>query len=76
MATGKFITFEGVDGAGKSTHIAAFADTLRQLGKTVIATREPGGTALCGMNTPPNEDGSPNHELRVLCLVTARLVTP
>ena len=44
MATGKFITFEGVDGAGKSTHIAAFADTLRQLGKTVIATREPGGT--------------------------------
>jgi dTMP kinase len=46
MATGKFITFEGVDGAGKSTHIAAFADTLRQQGKTVITTREPGGTLL------------------------------
>ncbi len=46
MATGKFITFEGVDGAGKSTHIASFADTLRQHGKTVITTREPGGTAL------------------------------
>ncbi|MFM7482789.1 MAG: dTMP kinase, partial [Burkholderiaceae bacterium] len=46
MATGKFITFEGVDGAGKSTHIAAFADRLRQLGKNVITTREPGGTAL------------------------------
>jgi dTMP kinase len=46
MANGKFITFEGVDGAGKSTHIAAFADTLRQHGKTVITTREPGGTAL------------------------------
>lgn len=42
---------------------------------TAVAMR-PGGTALCGMNTPPNEDGSPNHELRVLCLVTARLVTP
>ena len=46
MTTGKFITFEGVDGAGKSTHIAAFADNLRQHGKTVITTREPGGTAL------------------------------
>ncbi len=42
---------------------------------TAVAMR-PGGTALCGMNTPPNEDGTPNHELRVLCLVTARLVTP
>jgi dTMP kinase len=46
MATGKFITFEGVDGAGKSTHIAAFADALRGHGKNVITTREPGGTAL------------------------------
>ena len=46
MATGKFITFEGVDGAGKSTHIAAFADALRRHGKNVISTREPGGTAL------------------------------
>lgn len=46
MTTGKFITFEGVDGAGKSTHITAFADALRQQGKTVITTREPGGTAL------------------------------
>lgn len=46
MATGKFITFEGVDGAGKSTHIAAFADALRRHGKNVITTREPGGTAL------------------------------
>ncbi len=46
MAPGKFITFEGVDGAGKSTHIAGFADALRARGKTVITTREPGGTAL------------------------------
>lgn len=46
MAAGKFITFEGVDGAGKSTHIDAFAQALRQRGKTVIATREPGGTPL------------------------------
>ncbi len=46
MAAGKFITFEGVDGAGKSTHIDAFVQALRQRGKTVIATREPGGTPL------------------------------
>jgi dTMP kinase len=46
MATGKFITFEGVDGAGKSTHIAAFADALRARGLQVHSTREPGGTPL------------------------------
>ncbi len=46
MATGKFITFEGVDGAGKSTHIADVASALRERGKTVVCTREPGGTPL------------------------------
>lgn len=42
----KFITFEGVDGAGKSTHLAWFADALRKRGHDVLVTREPGGTAL------------------------------
>jgi len=42
----KFITFEGVDGAGKSTHLAWFADTLRRRGLDVVVTREPGGTPL------------------------------
>lgn len=42
----KFITFEGVDGAGKSTHLAWFADALRQRGLKVLVTREPGGTPL------------------------------
>jgi len=42
----KFITFEGMDGAGKSTHIAWFAETLRQRGLDVVVTREPGGTLL------------------------------
>lgn len=42
----KFITFEGVDGAGKSTHLAWFSDALRQRGMDVIVTREPGGTPL------------------------------
>ncbi len=45
---GFFITFEGIDGAGKSTHIQAFADELakRFPNKEVVLTREPGGTAL------------------------------
>ena len=42
----RFITFEGIDGAGKSTHIDAVAHRLRSAGATVLSTREPGGTAL------------------------------
>jgi dTMP kinase len=42
----KFITFEGVDGAGKSTHLAWFANALKQRGLDVVVTREPGGTPL------------------------------
>jgi len=43
---GRFITFEGIDGAGKSTHIEAVAQRLREAGAAVVQTREPGGTAL------------------------------
>ena len=46
MAVGKFITFEGIDGAGKSTHISYVADLLHARGHTVVTTREPGGTPL------------------------------
>lgn len=43
---GKFITFEGIDGAGKSSHVEWLAGWLREQGKTVRVTREPGGTPL------------------------------
>jgi dTMP kinase len=43
---GKFITFEGIDGAGKSTHLAWAADLLHGRGVSVVVTREPGGTIL------------------------------
>lgn len=46
MARGRFITLEGLDGAGKSTHLVWLVDTLRARGKTVVQTREPGGTPL------------------------------
>ena len=46
MSRGKFITLEGIDGAGKSTHIGAIADFLRGHGKDLVVTREPGGTPL------------------------------
>jgi len=42
----KFITFEGIDGAGKSTHIGFVADWLSMRGKQVVSSREPGGTPL------------------------------
>ena len=43
---GKFISFEGIDGAGKSTHIGFVTDFLRARGKIVVSSREPGGTPL------------------------------
>jgi dTMP kinase len=45
-SAGRFITFEGIDGAGKSTHIGFVTDLLKDAGKTVVSSREPGGTPL------------------------------
>jgi dTMP kinase len=46
MTRGKFITFEGLDGAGKTTQVAHIAGFLQSRGIAVYTTREPGGTAL------------------------------
>jgi len=46
MNHGLFISFEGIDGAGKSTHIASVAARFRATGRAVVLTREPGGTPL------------------------------
>ena len=45
-ARGKFITFEGTEGVGKSTQLANAARTLKGLGVDFIVTREPGGTPV------------------------------
>ena len=46
MSPGRFITFVGIDGAGKSSHIDALAGWVRERGHEVLVTREPGGTPL------------------------------
>ena len=46
LPRGLFISFEGIDGAGKSSHIESLAAAFRAQGRTVTQTREPGGTAL------------------------------
>jgi dTMP kinase len=46
MTQGLFITFEGIDGAGKSSHVPALAEAFRARGRGVTVTREPGGTPL------------------------------
>ena len=42
----RFITLEGIDGAGKSTHVAWLTDALQERGREVVVTREPGGTPV------------------------------
>ncbi len=44
--SGLFVSFEGIDGAGKSSHIEALAEAFRARGRTVTQTREPGGTSV------------------------------
>ena len=46
LLPGLFVSFEGIDGAGKSTHITGLADAFKSQGRAVTLTREPGGTPL------------------------------
>lgn len=46
ITKGRFITFEGIDGAGKTTHLDALEQAWKQAGHEVVRTREPGGTPL------------------------------
>lgn len=63
MTAGRFITFEGGDGSGKSTQAAMLADALEEAGREVVRVREPGGTPLgesiraLVLDTPPGSMG-------------------
>ena len=72
---GKFITFEGPEGGGKSTHVRELAEQLRAEGKTVLVTREPGGPRLAelirGLVREEVED-PPVTRCEVLLFIAAR----
>ena len=74
-AAGRFITFEGGEGCGKSTQIRLLADRLRAAGKGVLLTREPGGTALAEkIRTLVREesDDPPNSRAETLLFLASR----
>jgi dTMP kinase len=73
----KFLTLEGVDGAGKSTHIEFIADAVRAKGAHVIVTREPGGTELAERlrQTILAEPMPPVLETLLMCAARADHVT-
>ncbi len=76
----RFITFEGAEGTGKSTHIRLLADRLRAAGGKVLLTREPGGTPLCEairgllQHDAGGESPCPASELLLFCASRAQLV--
>jgi len=72
MSRGKFITLEGIDGAGKSTHLSFIAERLRTLGKAVLTTREPGGTPLGEMLRDMELTQSMHVETETLIMFAAR----
>ncbi len=78
-AQGYFITFEGVEGSGKTTQIAPLADRLRQAGHTVVTTREPGSTRISDriravVLDHVNVEIHPHTEALLMCAARAQLV--
>jgi dTMP kinase len=71
---GFFISFEGIDGAGKSTHIEAFAKLMQESfpGRNVVLTREPGGTPLGEQLRNLLLDAPMNLETEALLMFAAR----
>lgn len=69
---GRFITLEGIDGAGKSTHASWLVDALATRGMTVVATREPGGTALGEMLREILLRQTMEHDSEALLMFAAR----
>ena len=76
MSGGKFITFEGPEGGGKSTHIRLLADFLRAKGIALTLTREPGGTptgeAIRSLLQHDGAGESPAHRTEVLLFLASR----
>ena len=75
MKTGRFITFEGIDGAGKSTQLSNAIDYVKGLGRPFIETREPGGTELGERIRSLILDGKNNisAEAETMMMFSARL---
>ena len=69
---GRFITLEGIDGAGKSTHVAWLSATLVARGERVVATREPGGTAMGEELREMLLNAPMTHETETLLMFAAR----
>lgn len=72
---GKFISIEGIEGAGKSTQLSFIQSYLEQQGKTVVVTREPGGTKLGEqireLLLTPRDEGM-SHDAELLLMFAAR----
>ena len=72
MTRPRFITLEGVDGAGKSTHIPFIAERVRAAGHDVVTTREPGGTKLGETLRDLLLNAPMSHDTETLLMFAAR----
>ena len=72
MTRPRFITLEGVDGAGKSTHIPFIAECVRAAGHDVVTTREPGGTKLGETLRDLLLNAPMSHDTETLLMFAAR----